>query len=85
MQDTLFAGLSKEEENTDPILKALNVGFLTPTSKPDSAVLKCSNIHNSSQFLVNFKMRFSAIPMFIRRHTRAPELQSTKAFNCVSI
>ena len=86
MEDTvLFVKVSKEEENTDQILRALNMGFLTPTSDPDFTVLKCSNIHNYSQFLVNFKMWFSIIPVFIRRHTRGPELQSTKAFNCVSI
>lgn len=81
----LFVKVSKEEENTDQILRALNMGFLTPTSDPDSTVLKCSNIHNSSEFLVNFKMWFSIIPIFIRRHTGGPELQSTKAFNRVSI
>lgn len=87
----LFVKVSKKEENNknnkkeDQILRALNMGFLTPTSDPDATVLKCSNIHNSSQFLVNFKMWFSIISVFIRRHTRGPELQSTKAFNCVSI
>lgn len=51
MQDAmLFVGVSKEEKNPDQISRALNLGFLTITSKLDSTVRKSCNIHNSSQF-----------------------------------